>query len=212
MLYKETVDEATLELLKELKNDSYFKSFFLVGGTALSLQIGHRISIDLDLFSLEPFNAEETLEYLENNYQFKLNYKSKNSLKGEIKKIKVDLITHQYPLTDELIEFDSIVMASVKEISAMKLNAIMINGTRLKDFIDIAFLSAYLSFNDMLEAYESKYSTRNPVMVAKSLTYFDDINYDEPIILINEKYDWSKVENRLKKMISNPNIIFDKTI
>ncbi|MBC7655530.1 MAG: nucleotidyl transferase AbiEii/AbiGii toxin family protein [Oligoflexus sp.] len=176
------------------------------------MQIGHRLSIDIDLFSLETFNTEKTLEYLENKYQFILNYKSKNSLKGEIRKVKVDLITHQYPLTDELIVFDSIRMAPLKEISAMKLNAIMVNGTRLKDFIDIAFLSNFLRLNDMLEAYEFKYSTRNPVMVTKSLTYFDDINYDEPIILINEKYDWIKVEMRLKTMVSNPNKIFNKKI
>jgi hypothetical protein len=103
-------------------------------------------------------------------------------------------------------------MAPLKEISAMKLNAIMVNGTRLKDFIDIAFLSNFLSLNDMLETYEFKYSTRNPVMVTKSLTYFDDINYDEPILLINEKYDWIKVEMRLKTMVSNPNKIFNEKI
>ena len=56
MLRKETVDKPTLELLKTLMNDGLLKDFFLVGGTALALQIGHRISIDLDFFNQSAFD------------------------------------------------------------------------------------------------------------------------------------------------------------
>lgn len=55
MLHKETVEKSTLELLIKLMSDTSLKEFVLVGGTALSLQLGHRISIDLDLFSITPF-------------------------------------------------------------------------------------------------------------------------------------------------------------
>lgn len=69
MLHKETVDAGTLDLIKRLMGDTELKDFFLVGGTALSLQIGHRISIDIDLFSEKEFDTSRLKKYLEDNYQ-----------------------------------------------------------------------------------------------------------------------------------------------
>ena len=68
MLRKETVSEPTLELLKTLMQDDLFKDFFLVGGTALALQIGHRLSIDIDLFSMNSFDEEDMLSAIEDKY------------------------------------------------------------------------------------------------------------------------------------------------
>lgn len=93
MLQKETVNKATLELLKSLIDFPGLKDFFLVGGTALSLQIGHRISVDIDLFSLNSFDDESLLVQMEKEFGFVLDFRSANTLKGEINGIKVDLIT-----------------------------------------------------------------------------------------------------------------------
>ena len=167
MLRKETVSEYTLELLIALMQDYEFKDFFLAGGTALSLQIGHRISIDLDMFSFNPFDNNILLEYLENAYSFQSDYQAKNTLKGQINNTKVDFITHNYPLISPLNLVENTRLASMEDIAAMKLNAIACNGTRLKDFIDIAYLSPFLTFDQMLEAYSEKYKNRNPIMVLK---------------------------------------------
>jgi hypothetical protein len=212
MLYKETVETTTLELLASLQQEEILKDFFLVGGTALSLQIGHRISVDLDLFTQKPFDTENVLTVLEKKYNYHLDFQSKNSLKGEIGGVKVDLIAHQYLLCQDLIIINNIRMATLLEISAMKLNAIMVNGTRLKDFIDIAFLSGFLSLNDMINAYEIKYQTRNTITIIKSVSYFSDINYNEPIKLVATNFEWFLIENRLRKIVANPNQIFDKKI
>lgn len=212
MLYKETVETTTLELLASLQQEEILKDFFLVGGTALSLQIGHRISIDLDLFTQKPFETENVLNVLEKKYNYHLDFQSKNSLKGEIGGVKVDLIAHQYPLCQDLIIINNIRMATLLEISAMKLNAIMVNGTRLKDFIDIAFLSGFLSLNDMINAYEIKYQTRNTITIIKSVSYFSNINYNEPIKLVTANFEWFLIENRLRQIVANPNQIFDKKI
>ena len=69
MLYKETVEAGTLDLIKRFMSDNYFEEFKLVGGTALALKIGHRISIDIDLFSSTPFNASELGRHLTTTYQ-----------------------------------------------------------------------------------------------------------------------------------------------
>jgi len=212
MLCKETVSKSTLELLTSLMKDERLKAFFLVGGTALSLQIGHRISIDLDLFSVDSFDEDQLLSYLENEYKFVLDYRSKNTLKGSIANVKVDFITHGYPIVIPLILSEDIRMASTKDIAAMKLNAISGNGTRLKDFIDVAYLSSSLTLHQMIEAYEQKYSNRNPVMLIKALDYHNDINFDEPIEMINESYSWKKTEQRLSQMMRNPQRLFNDIV
>ena len=210
MLRKETVSESALELLKTLMEDEFLENFFLVGGTALALQIGHRISIDFDLFTLTPFDEKEMLSSLEERYQFQMDFLSRNTLKGSIRGIKVDLITHKYPLVKPLIEIENIRIAASEDIAAMKLNAITGNGTRLKDFIDIAYLSSSLTLSRMIDAYEEKYATRNPAMVIKALDYYNDINFNEPIEMLKEKYKWEDIKKRLGEMTLNPDKLFDK--
>lgn len=207
MLYKETVAAETLELLKTLMNDPLMDKFFLVGGTALSLQIGHRISIDLDLFSLENFPEENLLADLENQYHYQLAYEANNTLKGQIGTVAVDLITHSYPLLNELNEIEGVRMASLKDIAAMKLNAIVNSGSRLKDFIDVAFLSAHLSLNDMVDAYGAKYSSRNPLIALKALEYHSDIDFNEPVKMLEGNYPWYIISNRLSEMRNDPHSV-----
>jgi hypothetical protein len=95
-------------------------------------------------------------------------------------------------------------LASLDDISAMKLNAISGNGTRLKDFIDIAYLSSSLTLAQMIDAYVQKYSSRNPVMVMKALDYHNDIDFNEPIEMGSGKYSWKQIKQRLGQMTSNP--------
>jgi len=208
MLRKETVTPGTLGVLKNLMKDNLLDDFFLVGGTALSLQIGHRISIDIDLFSKKPFDGDYLFEYLDKNLGFKLDYLRKNTLKGIIDNVQVDFITHDYPLVDDLQVIEGIRIAGLKDIAAMKFNAIEGNGTRLKDFIDIAFLSSYLSLNEMFSAYESKYPSRNIFSIIKALEYHTDINFEEPINLMNGSFKWNAIERRLGEIVKNPDKVF----
>jgi predicted nucleotidyltransferase component of viral defense system len=208
MLQKETVAPNTLELLKLLMQDDHLKDFILVGGTALSLQLRHRISIDLDFFSQLSFDEQSLSQYLEKEKGLQLDFLHKNTVKGQIAGIKLDFITHPYPSVREPLLIDNIRMASLEDIAAMKLNAIAGNGTRLKDFIDIAFLSGKLTLQQMLEAYAVKYGMRNPFIPLKALSYFNDINQAEPVNLITGKLQWSIIEKRIKEMINSPGNIF----
>lgn len=99
-------------------------------------------------------------------------------------------------------------MAGVEDIAAMKLNAIIGNGTRLKDFIDIAYCSSLICLKQMLAAFEKKYEVRNPLMAIKALSYFKDINHKEPIHLINKNLKWTVIEERLTKMVDTPLKVF----
>jgi len=209
MLYKETVDETTLELLKKLMTDDSLKEFILVGGTALALQLGHRVSIDIDLFSFLPFDSQQLSEYLKNNYNLEPDFIAQNTLKGEIQGVQIDWITHQYPWLQIPNLCESIRLAGFHDIAAMKLNAIAGNGTRLKDFIDIAILAEHISLNQMLLAYQQKYNS-NPVMPLKGLLYHDDINFNEPLKMArNKAFAWKTIEKRLMLMQKFPDKIFE---
>lgn len=70
MLFYTTVEERTLQLLKSLQSLPQLKNFSLVGGTSLALQIGHRLSIDLDLFSDGESSIEGLVESLSQNRTF----------------------------------------------------------------------------------------------------------------------------------------------
>ena len=209
MLHKETISTIALELLIDLMHDDNLRDFFLVGGTALSLTIGNRTSIDLDLFSTNPFNETKLLEYLEKSKGLNLNFLDKNTIKGQIGDVQVDFITHSYPLIKKLKVSKGIRMASIQDISAMKLNAIIGNGTRLKDFVDVAFMSSFLSLGEMLKAYQKKYKTRNEVIVLKSLNFHGDINHLEPIKLINSNYSWMPIKQRIDQMLNSPDVVFE---
>jgi len=200
MLHKETVSDTTLELIKNLQADNMLQGFLLVGGTALSLQIGHRISIDIDFFTQDDFDTRELLEYLEQTYAFQLQYMHKNTLKGIIGGVFVDLLRHNYKLIDNPVTIDNIKMASIKDISAMKLNAIAGNGTRVKDFIDIYFLLKKNSFSELIHFYCTKYESRNDFHIIKSLTYFNDIIVEDwPNMYLEKDLTISDIKNFILK-------------
>jgi len=188
--------------------DDRLRHFFLVGGTGLALQIGHRISLELDLFSTNPFDNDQMLSDLEIGYNFCLDSQNKNTLMGEIEGVKVDFITHNYPLVKPLLLGEGIQMASLYDIAAMKLNAISGNGNKLKNFIDVAYLSSMLTLSDMLDAYQEKYASRNPTMVIKALDYYQDINFDENIEMLGGHYSWENVKSRLSQMTLYPHKLF----
>ena len=210
MLHKETIDAATLELLKRLMGDERLQGFVLVGGTSLALQIGHRISVDLDLFIEKEFEADELREYLEQNYHLQTDYLAFATVKGEVEGVQVDCIAHAYPWLKPFAVEEGIRLASLEDICAMKLNAIAGNGTRIKDFVDVAHLSSRFSLEQMLKFYEEKYQA-NPLMPLKGIVYFADINKNAPVKMANGKpLDWKSIEKRLLAMEKFPQRIFPK--
>lgn len=210
MLHTKSIEPKTLELLTQLMNDVTFNEFLLVGGTSLSLQIGHRISIDLDLFCNTTFDQNKLVEHLRTVYKFELDFIDRETVKGEISGIKIDCLAHKYPWLNAPITINGIRLAGFEDLAAMKLNAIVGSGTRVKDYIDIAYLSCKISLNEMLHAYQTKYAS-NAVMVLKAIAYFEDINFDEPITMLEKKnFKWKIISKHLLLMMKYPDRIFKK--
>lgn len=208
MLHKETVEPRTLELLKQLQAEPLFSGFNLVGGTALALRLGHRKSIDLDLFTREEFNLEELKTMLINKYELKISYERHQTLKGFIDGVMIDCIQFNYPHLQAPNTIDGVRLESIPDIIAMKLSAIAQNGTRIKDFIDIAMLSTIYSFDEMLNFYISKFPKANVLMPIKALTYFDEIDFNESVVMISGKFDWKYIDKRLNEMVRDSKKVF----
>lgn len=208
MLRTQTVEEGTLALIKKFMADPKLQEFNLVGGTALALQIGHRISIDIDLFSTTSFNAPEIATHLKTAYNAVQPRTLTNAVFCFINDIKIDLISHQYPLVADIDVFEDIRMVSLKDIGAMKLNAIYGNGTRLKDFVDMYFLLEKFSLDDLLKACHQKYPDIDTRMAKQALIHYDDINFSVPIHYTGKGIMWTVVAERLKKAYQNPHITF----
>lgn len=210
MLYKETIEPKTLELLINLQKEPLLSTFNLVGGTALALHLGHRKSIDLDFFTSESFDLEEVKMMLIKKYDFKVSYSRSQTLKGFINGVKVDFIKFDYPHLHNCDIIDEVRIESIPDIIAMKLLSITDNGSRIKDFIDIAYLSSWFSLEEMLQFFIRKITNSNIMMPIKALTYFDDIDFNESIVMLNNNFDWDKIANRLINMTKEPNKIFKK--
>jgi len=202
MLQKEAVDKDTLALIKELQEKEYLTDFILVGGTALAIYKGHRKSIDIDLFIHRDFDAQLVLEKLEGNFNFRLDFQDKNTLKGFIGDIKIDILSHKYELINPPVSIDGVNLASIEDIIAMKLNAISGDGTRVKDFIDVYYLLKEYSIDDFLSFYEKKYSQRNSMHVLKSLNYFDDVSLEDwPVLVKDPNLSWKSIMKSINEAV-----------
>jgi hypothetical protein len=202
MLSTQAVDTATLELIISLQSKPYLSDFYLVGGTALAIHLGHRKSVDIDLFSNFSFDASALLEQIQQDFSYKLIYTASNTLKGSVSQINVDILSHRYKYISEPLEMDRIKIASVPDIIAMKLNAISTSGQRSKDFIDIFYLLRKFTLGKMLEFYKIKYDQENIAFLLKSLIFFDDVDLsDWPVLIEDPKLKWSEVQKRLEDAV-----------
>lgn len=173
MLQTQTTSTELLELLTKLMLDDFFRNFILVGGTSLALQIGHRNSVDIDLFGQQEIDRIFFEARLKKYGITEISQSTKNILISSINNIKVDFVNYNYPLLKPYKTIDNVRLASLEDIAAMKLNAIMGRGSK-KDFIDLYFLLQKFSMKEILDFYTDKYTDGSKFLVLKSLVYFTD--------------------------------------
>ena len=201
MLHTKTVKPALLELLSKIMTDPLFDRFRLVGGTSLALQIGHRQSIDIDLFGDQELEEYEISDFLSQVGKIQILKKSKNILIYNVNDIKVDFVNYRYPWLNSGISENGFRLASKEDIGAMKLNAIAGRGSK-KDFIDLFFLLKDYSLKELVGFYKTKYQDGSEFLVLKSLSYFDDADIDpDPVMLV--EYSWSNIKGVILEATRN---------
>ena len=200
MLSLRTVTPDTLELLKALMSAPELSSLRLVGGTALALQYGHRVSVDLDLFGEVTIDKFELLSLLQGLGEVRVINETKNIHQYFVNGIKVDIVNYPYSWIDAPVEEDSIRWASPKDIAALKINAIEGRGTK-KDFIDMYLLLQHYSLEEILTFYQQKYPDYSIFRALRSLTYFDDADAQiMPQMFVEDT--WEKMKENIQAHVS----------
>lgn len=196
MLREETVEPATLGLLKKITSIPGLESFRLVGGTALSLLYGHRKSIDLDLFTDQPFDRKWLIETVEDhlgNITPLYESNSKAVYQCIIQNVKVDFVSVRDKFKNPIQVINQIPFAHINDLIALKLNAVKGRGVK-KDFWDVAKLLQFYSLTDLFQFYHDRYEYDDTFAVIRSLVYFVDADGDaDPETL--DKITWPEVKD-----------------
>ena len=201
MLFLDAIEPKTHTLLKRLQALPELAETRLVGGTALALQLGHRISVDLDIFGKWDY-SEDMLGLFSAVGQAE---KESGTPDGKmaffyIDGVKVDCVAYDmYDWLEPPVEEDGIRLAGIKDIAAMKVNAITNRGTR-KDFVDMARLLDNYSLVDIFAWYRKKYPAANPALAMRSMSYFVDAEtMPMPKMLI--PFDWEEAKDRIRAAV-----------
>lgn len=172
----------------------------LVGGTALALQLGHRKSIDLDYFGKIDVEPESLRKILSETHSITIVQESKDINIYLIDGIKVYFVNYRYSWIDAPVNDNGVVLAGIKDIAAMKINAVIGRGTK-KDFIDLFFLLRRFTLQEMLDMYIQKYPEGSLFIAMKSLSYFEDAESD-PMPVMLSPADWNTVKAKIRKAIA----------
>lgn len=199
MLHLETVESATLDLLRKLQESTLLKDCRLVGGTALALQIGHRKSVDLDFFGRIEAAPEELEDELRKFGDLQVRKNSGNIHLFVLNGIHIDVVNFPFPWQKDLVMADGLRLAHVEDIAAMKITAVIGRGTK-KDFVDIATLLETYSLKQILSFYEAKYPNASSFMALKSLSYFEDAE-PQPMPYMFSSLSWNETKNRVLNAI-----------
>lgn len=205
-LHYETVSPLLRKILNDIMGNSIFEPFYLVGGTSLSLRLGHRKSVDIDLFTNAPYGSLDFTVYenfFRNNYQYYY-CTDKTDLVGfgrsyyignlEDDSIKVDLFYH-----DEIIDpcdiIEGIRMASLPDVTAMKIDVISRIG-RKKDFWDLHELLNIYTISQMISFHKQRYEyTHNKKEIISNLTDFSSADKElDPICLKGKEWKLIKLD------------------
>ncbi len=191
----EILDKARTEVLPLMIN---FKSdFYLAGGTALALYLGHRESIDFVFFTDQDFDTAflfEKCKEVFQNYKIEITREVKNTLVFLLDNgVKVSFFTIKYKILEIFREEEFLKLASKLDIACMKLSAICQRSTR-KDYIDLYFLLRDFSLQYLLDQCKIKYPSLNTSVILKSLKYFDEIEDEEIFMMKSFEVDFKKVK------------------
>jgi len=200
-MFTEAISKQTGENLALLGKLKIASDAYLAGGTALALQMGHRISYDLDFFTDKKFKSQIFLKKIGQIKSYHHEKVDWGTILGRLGDIKFSLFYYPYPLLQKPVEFKKVKIAQVSDIAAMKVAAVSERGTK-RDFIDLYFILQKISLQDALDFYDRKYKklASNLIHVKKSLVYFDNAE-DDPMPKMIIPVSWQEVRDFFEKEI-----------
>ncbi len=204
-MFSETLSHNTHTLIEKIKGKSWLRPYYLAGGTALALHLGHRTSIDLDFFTQSDFEEMDIVNYLRGIGDLRLDKTGKGTIIGEIDRVRISLFKYPYSLLEPLIEWNGLALASILDIALMKIVAISQRGS-IKDFIDLFFIAnEFKPIDFLIGELRRKYLgvQFNTNHILRSLCYFDEAE-KEPMPNMTAACNWPKIKefymNEVKRL------------
>jgi len=189
------IAEPALAAVGIIRQSAALKGFYLAGGTACAIQLGHRISIDLDFFQTAQFYADDLSRQLAlERIMLEAEEVSPGTLKGRLVGTAVSFFHYPYPLVNPLTLWEGIQLASLIDIALMKITAIASRGAK-KDFVDLYYILQYLGPQTVFVRFSEKYPLErlDPYHYLRSLTYFEDAEIEpDPQMLI--PWNWEETK------------------
>ena len=194
-MFEKTLIKGAKDILAVLGKSGILNEAYLAGGTALALQLGHRISVDFDFFSPEKFEPKIFADQLSELGDFQETQASEGTVLGIFEGIRFSLFVYPHRLLQPVQKYLEVNIASIEDIATMKIEAIAGRGIK-RDFIDLYHIcKSGHRMSRLLSLYKDKYKASDSkfIHIQKSLIYFDDAEIDvTPKMLI--KTDWEEIK------------------
>ncbi|MBU4375122.1 nucleotidyl transferase AbiEii/AbiGii toxin family protein [Patescibacteria group bacterium] len=197
-MFYNILDKKRLSILPLL--NAFKKDFYLAGGTALALQIGHRDSIDFDFFCPKDIDTKKLFNKIKEIFKGRKILKTqeeKNTLSVFIDgNIRLSFLAYKYKLNEKLIDEKNIKLASAADIGCMKLSAIAGRASS-KDYIDLYFILKIIPLDKLIKKANKIMPELDANLILKSLVYFDDIEKEPINFKNNNNVDFQQVKKFL---------------
>ena len=199
-MFERAISEEAGKDLAILVRSCLLSPFYLAGGTGCSLQIGHRVSFDLDLFTRKTFDTKALIERLKDTGKFLLDDEAHQTIIGRFEETRISFFRYSYPILFPLKGFRGLSVADIRDIGCMKLDAISSRGSR-RDFVDLYFIARVIGdLHVLLELFKKKYQgiDYNLMHILKSMVWFDDAE-KEPMPKMLKGISWEEIKSFFKK-------------
>lgn len=207
-MFEQVLPGNTKAILALLEKSEIIQKAYLAGGTALALQLGHRISYDLDFFTQDEFDENMLLPEIKKIADFKLEKTAWRTILGKFEDVKFSIFYYKYPLLYPAKKFGEINITDIRDIAAMKIAAVASRGTK-RDFVDLYFIcKEAVSLEETIRLYDKKYENlaTTGIHIMKSLIYFEDAEPEEMPEMLKEA-SWGRIkkyfENEVRKLVNH---------
>lgn len=200
-MFSRGLSPKTQKNLDLLKRADFVKKYYLSGGTATALHLGHRLSFDLDFFSRNPVIPNVIFAGLNPLGKLKIIQNDADTFNGSLNGIKLSFFIYPYKLLYPTVNYQGIKVADLRDIACMKLDAVSSRGKK-RDFIDLFFISRKYTLEEQLRFFERRYEKQEVSIkhIIDSLVYFNDAeNEDLPEMLV--PLDWEEVKRYFQAQV-----------
>ncbi|MBA3868765.1 MAG: nucleotidyl transferase AbiEii/AbiGii toxin family protein [Anaerolineae bacterium] len=200
-MYRNALLPSTAQVIQKIRGAAFLESFYLSGGTALALYLGHRESEDLDFFTYDTFDPQHVQSEVNKLGQLESVEIADGTLNAFLDTVKLQFLHYPYPLLQPKNDWEGLSISSIVDIACTKIITISMRGSK-KDFVDLYFLLKHYSLEELFDKVDQKYQgvNYNRVHLAKSLVYFEDAE-GQPMPRMLQRVQWEEVKTTITQAV-----------